>query len=154
MNWDDKTKRDNHLFLQKLRVLSLPRVQSILPSTPDDSSILYTLYNNSVSFFNVMPYDVFNIDSFFLVYLPLHHSTDSASDSLYRPVRRNQSNDSCTVYGYLATTSSWRFYQRDIYKEQQGTVNLSLLTFNFHDSFLPMLLNALSTIIGTSPTYP
>ena len=33
-------------------------------------------------------------------------------------------------------------------------MNLSLLTFNFHDSFLPMLLNALSTIIGTSPTYP
>ena len=71
LNWDDKTKRDNHLFLQKLRVLSLPRVQSILPSTPDDSSILCTLYNNSVSFFNTL----FSLSTYLYTTAPTQRQT-------------------------------------------------------------------------------
>lgn len=54
LNWDEKTKRDSNLFLQKLRVLSLPRVQSALSSISSDSSILCTLFNNSISFFNTL----------------------------------------------------------------------------------------------------
>lgn len=35
-------------------MLSLPRVQSILSSISSDSSVLCTLFNNSISFFNVL----------------------------------------------------------------------------------------------------
>lgn len=52
-------KTDNHLFLQKLRVLSLRRIAGVLDEQDilSDSSLLTTLYNHSISFFTVyLPY--------------------------------------------------------------------------------------------------